>query len=120
MRKYSYRFDVYRNLSGAELSFDGGFHRVRELGRRFHRRTARDRNRHVGEELTGCSRARAYGAHVTNLGHAKNDASQLPSIDRSLVHENRDRLLENLDSAPRDDESNGDGEPRIESPKADM
>ena len=97
IRKYSYRFDVNSNLSRTELSFDRGFHRVSKLVRGLDRRSTRDRNGYFGEELSGGGRSGPNRSHITNLGHAKDHASQLPRIDRSLVDENRKARLALLD-----------------------
>ena len=108
------------NLSRTELSFDRGFYRVSELVRGLYRRSARDRNGYFGEEVARRGRTGPHRSHIPNLGHAKNHASKPPSIDRSLVDENGNRLFEDLDTAPGDDQGNGDREPGIEPSKAEV
>jgi len=115
MRKCSCRLDMHRHLRCSELTLDRRFDCIGEPMCFVDWSSARNRDGHLSEKLPRRRRARAHTTHVAYVRHTEHDATQASCIDRSLVDEDRNRIPEDFETAPGDDQRHDNGEERVES-----
>src|SRR5512138_3374349 len=72
-----------------------------------------DSDRDFREHDARCAGARAYRPYLSDSWNALDEPPHVGGVEASLIHENRDRLLEDLVTVPRNDQSDDEREHRI-------